>query len=210
MNHTRLPKDALLPDWACWDKQGTYGDRVDWVATRNKQTNMEVLAGLGETAVNIPDESQALGKTNNTYCKIFSREMKTVLWSVKSLTQRYFLATVPITIYTHNYKKAPSIISILISLHERNHKNTNTGPGCGQPREDPAGQLLQCKHILESPGQMNSEKQPHKLVAEIEVNEKWKVWKEEMMGKIGVNLKSGQRALKRRRTLGNSSTNTAW
>jgi hypothetical protein len=38
-----------------------------------------MLAGLGETAVNIPDESQALGKTNNTYCKIISREMKTVL-----------------------------------------------------------------------------------------------------------------------------------
>jgi hypothetical protein len=47
---------------------------------------MEALAGLGETAVNIPDESPALGKTKNTYYKIISRETKTVLRSVKSLT----------------------------------------------------------------------------------------------------------------------------
>ena len=25
----RLPKEFLLPDWACQDKQGTKGDRVD-------------------------------------------------------------------------------------------------------------------------------------------------------------------------------------
>jgi len=47
---------------------------------------MEALAGLGQTAVNIPDKRPALGKTNNTYYKIIYRETKTVLRSVKSLT----------------------------------------------------------------------------------------------------------------------------
>jgi hypothetical protein len=28
MNHARLPKEVLLPDWARQDKQGTKGDRV--------------------------------------------------------------------------------------------------------------------------------------------------------------------------------------
>jgi len=40
---------------------------------------MEKLAGLGEIAVNIRDESPAFGKTNNTYYKIISKETKTVL-----------------------------------------------------------------------------------------------------------------------------------
>ena len=85
MNHIHLLKDILLPKRAHQDKQCTKGDRVDWVATRkketNKQTNMEALAGLGENAVNVPDESPAFGKTNNTstYHKIISRETKTVL-----------------------------------------------------------------------------------------------------------------------------------
>jgi len=90
VNHTHLPKDILLPHWAHQDKQGTQGDCVDCIATRNKQTNkqtnMEALAGLGETAVKIPEEIPALGKTNNTYYKIISRETKTVLWSVKPAT----------------------------------------------------------------------------------------------------------------------------
>jgi hypothetical protein len=59
-----------------------------------------------------------------------------------------------------------------MTLQELNHKNKNTTPGYGQPREDPAWQLLQRKRILESPGQMNSEKQTHKSVAETGVNEK--------------------------------------
>ena len=28
MNHTRLSKQVLVPDWASQDKQGTKGDRV--------------------------------------------------------------------------------------------------------------------------------------------------------------------------------------
>jgi len=28
VNHTRLPKEVLLPDWACRDKQGKKGYRV--------------------------------------------------------------------------------------------------------------------------------------------------------------------------------------
>jgi hypothetical protein len=35
MNHTRLPKEVLLPVWARRDKQGKNGDRVD-----NKQKNL--------------------------------------------------------------------------------------------------------------------------------------------------------------------------
>jgi hypothetical protein len=34
---------------------------------------------MGETAVKIPEESPALGKTNNTYYNIISRETKTIL-----------------------------------------------------------------------------------------------------------------------------------
>jgi len=29
VNHTRLPKEVLLPDWVRWDNQGKKGDRVD-------------------------------------------------------------------------------------------------------------------------------------------------------------------------------------
>jgi hypothetical protein len=32
MNHPRLPKEVLLPEWARWDKQGKKGDGVYWGA----------------------------------------------------------------------------------------------------------------------------------------------------------------------------------
>jgi hypothetical protein len=31
MSPTILPKEVLLPDWACWDMQGTKGDRVHFI-----------------------------------------------------------------------------------------------------------------------------------------------------------------------------------
>ena len=31
MNHTRLPKEVLLPDWARWDKRGKRGNRVKYI-----------------------------------------------------------------------------------------------------------------------------------------------------------------------------------
>ena len=34
VNHTRLPKEFLLPDWARRDKQETKGDRVEKVQAR--------------------------------------------------------------------------------------------------------------------------------------------------------------------------------
>jgi hypothetical protein len=31
MNHSRLPKEVHLPDWARRGKQGTQGDRVEYI-----------------------------------------------------------------------------------------------------------------------------------------------------------------------------------
>ena len=45
MNHTRLPKEVLLPDWAHQDKQGTKGDRVNQLEGE-VLTSLEVCAFL--------------------------------------------------------------------------------------------------------------------------------------------------------------------
>jgi len=43
MNHTRLPKEVLLPDWARRGKQGKNGDRIELRTTR-------LIVKLGEAA----------------------------------------------------------------------------------------------------------------------------------------------------------------
>ena len=106
-------------------------------------------------------------QTNNTYYKIISRGTKPVLRSVNSATW-HFLATVPITVHTHNYKKAPSIFSKFIFLNELNHKNTNATWRCAQHHKERRGNYFSANMFLESPGQMNSEKQPHNSVAEMD------------------------------------------
>jgi hypothetical protein len=48
-----------------------------WVATTNKQTNLEAMA-FERITVNATYKNPALGKTNNTYYKIISQETKRI------------------------------------------------------------------------------------------------------------------------------------
>jgi len=60
MNHARLPKEVHLPDWACRDKQGKKGDRVEnyeyttfWFSGRKLSEQIQTLCTTIQQSVTL-------------------------------------------------------------------------------------------------------------------------------------------------------------